>query len=436
MSSILTGPWSYTRASACARALYMEKVIKAPPEPRPERLIGIDRRGLGTVMHEGAEVILKLIIANKPRPNFRDLCHELLRSHLHLSSATGLIGEKLQLFSQTFRCDWNMDEVERDTIIRERVLGTEMRLAVDAHGQPCAFDKCPADGWRGIVDYAESDGETLTIIDHKNRPAMFSKAELLADEQLSGYAHLVSCHFPDQFKAYRIGIHYFEFGYTHVIDIDEDRLESNVFRLQARASAKEVLTKDDIGPEPGYGKCQYCDYIGSCDAGCDYMIGGELAPVDDEQARQTAAKFLVEKERQALRRDALKNFTGEHGEIVLDDKTEVGFHLKTDGVTYEKDKTLRILKKLIDDGKLKGMQLRDFTKLDSELVKKVAKSEAIYEALASARSPKVDTKFDFYRPKKARGVRVVKEGKKTVVHPDDRTTERKTRGRVKSGGKT
>ena len=45
--SVLKGPWSYSRATACSRALFMEKVAKAPPEPRPERFLSIDRRDFG-----------------------------------------------------------------------------------------------------------------------------------------------------------------------------------------------------------------------------------------------------------------------------------------------------------------------------------------------------------------------------------------------------
>lgn len=445
MGTILKGPWSYSRATACARALHMEKVLRAPSEPRPERFISIDRRAFGSILHLGAEQILKAVIAEQRLPDFKTLAQDLLkheergnRVFFHLSPIVDEIEHRLMVFGNSFRCDWDMDVVERDAIIRDQVLGSEMRLAMDGKGGACSFDDCPETGWRGIVDYAEVEGRRLTVIDFKNRPAIFSKAELLQDEQLSCYLHLVTRQYPGQYDEYRVGIYYFEFGYTQIVDLTKDQLVANVRSLHARARAKEALEKEDLGPEPGFGKCQYCDYLASCDAGREYVHGGQLVAMDVDGAQQLANWVMVTDEKLKAAKASLKMFTGEFGPVTLDDKTLVGFSIDDSGVIYDKNTTLRCLNGLIKEGRLEA-KLADFTTLNTTEVKKAVKRAEVFEALAPARTPKVDTKFDFFKPVKRRGVRTQKEGRKTVVHADDRqppTEEapRQTRGRVKAAG--
>jgi hypothetical protein len=441
--SILHGPWSHSRATACPRSLKLEKVDRAAPEPRPERFMDIDRRNFGSLLHDGADQNLASVVKGEGWLNSQDLSQKVLKAEPHLANIVGEIERRIELHALVFRREWGMEIQERDSLIRNNMLGHEMRLAVDAEGNPCSFDDCPPDGWRAIIDYAEDSGERrLLILDNKNRPAIYTNAELKEDEQLSGYLDIVLKHFPGMFDPpYRMGIYYFEFGYNQIVEIDDEQLATNVRRLKARAEHKESLTKDTILPEPGFGKCQYCDYIASCDAGASFMKGGHLAITDMKQAKELASWVMVEDEKLKAAKKALKIFTSEHGAILLDDATRVGHAVSLDGVEYDKDKTLRIIKKLITDGVLSGTKLSEFTSLDLNAVKKVAKSQKVDEALAVARTPKQSQKFEFFRPKKKRGVRTVKEGRKEVIHPEDRdfadddNKPKKARGKVKSGSR-
>jgi hypothetical protein len=432
--------------------MHLEKVLRAPPEPRPERFIGIDRRNFGSLLHEGSDLSLESLVNDNGWPNARDLTQRMISVEVngahpfaHLSGIAGEIERRFELYVNRFRVtDRNMELVERDAFIRSHMIGHEMRLAVDGDGNPCSFDDCPADGWRAIIDYAEVHDGVLTIIDNKNRPAIFPNAELKLDEQLSGYVDLVRAHFPGQFTSYRQGIYYFEFGYTQLVDMTAEEIEANVFRLKARAAHKESLTLEQIAPEPGFGKCQYCDYLHSCDPGKAFTAGGGLMVTDVDQARKLAEWVLVEEEKLSAAKKALKIFTGEFGHVELDDKTLVGHSVSLDGVSYDKDKTLRILKGLITGDKLKG-KLSDFTSLNLNAVKKAAKWEDVDKALEPARSPKAQPKFDFFRPATKKGVKVKKEGRKTVVAPEETKTDfadeeetkppRKSRGKVKSGAR-
>lgn len=440
--SILTGPWSYSRASACARALYMGKVLKAPPEPRPERFLEIDRRDLGTVLHLGAETMIRAMIKSRPREDADALALRLLateegdlRPFAPLAPAITDIARSLDRFYARFRMQDFEDVETRDAWVRDHCLDSEWKLAVDADGRSCAFDACPESGWRGIIDYAEVDGETLTIIDFKNRPAIFADSELRVDEQLSGYHDLARAQAPSRIKNNVLGIYYFEYGHTQTLSLDDQQIADNVARLRSRARAKESLALDQIGPEPGYGKCQYCDYLNSCQAGREYIAGAPLTPTDRDQARQTAAWVLVQEEKLKAAKDALKAFTGEFGAVDIDDKTSLGYSRPREGVVYDPELSLRILKQLIVEGHVKA-KLHDFVSLDVEAVKKAARDKVVYEALAPARSPKTSVKFEFFKPVKNEAVTVVKEGLKTVAAPVvvEQQPARKTRARVKGGG--
>jgi len=433
--SILKGPWSYSRATMCSRAMYKRYVTRAPPEPRPEEFFDIDRRAFGSILHECADDMIKGLVKNGGWPDVKKMVNHHLtlvdehgeRPFFHLLSETAEIERRMQLFVHNFRCDWDMDLHARDELLIHNILGNEMKLGLTLDNKPCSFDDCSIDGLRGFVDYAEEDGDTLVIIDFKNRPAIFSKAELLRDEQLSCYLHLVDCHEHHRFKKFVVGIYYFEFGYTQLVDIEPEQVHENVDRLRARARVKESLEIKQIGPEPGFGKCQYCDYLASCEVGKESSENSRLVAMDKNAARELAQWLLVEEEKLKAVKKSLNKFTAEFGPIELDDKTQVGHSLSDTGFDYDKKQTLRVINKLLARGEVEG-SLSDFVNLNTQAVKKLTKKHD--DVLSGVRKPVSKTKFEFFRPANKTGVRKVKDGRKSVVHPQDM---RKTRARVKRG---
>lgn len=437
----LTGPWSYSRATSCSLALYKEKVLRLPPEPRPERLTEIDRTDFGSALHLGANAVLRAVLAQDLGDDFpwspetraaaragrqvtpQTLAGELVSVYGHLSPIVGEIADRLTVFRNRFRLQRDATHDERDTAIRDQIVFCEHALAVTADGRPAPFDGCPEDGWRGKIDYAEDDGHgTLTVIDFKNRPAMFSDAELRASEQLSCYLWMTTCHYP-QFQRLRAGIYYFQFGVTQIVDMDRETMMANIARLRARADHKARLAKESISAEPGFGKCQYCRYLMSCEAGNRAVEPSLLVPTDKDSALATARWLVVNEERVDAARKALKAYTAEHGPLGLDDDTQVGFSA-AERVRYDKDQTLRILKTLVDGGKVDG-KLSQFTALDLAEVKKAARDKVVDQALEPARSREMETKFDVFRPQKRVAL---KPGPKTAAGSGDR----KVTGRVKT----
>jgi hypothetical protein len=441
--SVLQGPWSYTRASSCSLALYKERVLKMPPEPRPERIMSIDRTLFGSVLHLGASAILRCLVRQEltddfpwsqglretaaagRRPDIRALASELVAGASELAPLVGEVERRLLLFVNRFRADRESTSDETSSFITQRMIVCEHNLAVRANGSRCSYDECPPDGWRGKIDYAEDGGDgLLTVIDFKNRPAMYSDSELRSHEQLSLYLWFVSCHYP-QFTKFRVGIYYFEFGATQFVDLSREEMLANVDRLRARAAFKTTLTAETLAAEPGFGKCQYCSYLMSCSAGNRVVEPSILVPTDLESAMATARWLVVNEERVSSAKLSLKAFTQEYGPLTLDDETSIGFSA-SEKTVYDKDATLRALKSLIDAGKIDG-KLSQFTSLNMAEVKKAAKSEIVDKALESARSREMDTKFEVFRAKKRVAI---KPGAK------DTNNDRKVSGRVKSAARS
>lgn len=437
---VLQGPWSYTRASACSLALYKDKVLRLPREPRPERLLSIDRTLFGSVLHLGASAILRCLVRQEltddfpwspdvresaaagRRPDIKAMAAELVTGNSELAPVVDDVEKRLQLFVDRFRADRESTIEERDSYVSQRMIVCEHSLAVRGNGTRCAYVDCPPDGWRGKIDYAEDGGDgLLTVIDFKNRPAMYSDAELRTHEQLSLYLWFVSCHYP-QFTKFRVGIYYFEFGATQFVDLSREEMTANVDRLRSRAAFKETLTEETVAAEPGFGKCQYCDYLMSCDAGNRVVEPSLLVPTDRDSALATARWLVVNEERVKAVRMALKAFTQEYGPLSLDDETSVGFSAGEKTV-YDKNATLRILKALIESGKIDG-RLSRFTSLDLAEVKKAAKAEVVDTALEPARSRGMKTEFEIFRPKK-----------RVAVRPGD-NNDRRVTGRVKSAARS
>jgi len=413
---VLHGPWSHSRASACSLSLYKEKVLKAPPEPRPERLVSIDRRGLGSMLHEAAEFNVMALANGEVWPDQRQLAGQIVASNYqHLAPEIDGIERRLLMFRDRFRVDRDMDLRDRDKYVRERVFGHEMRLAVDGKFAPLpgdkGFDNCPPDGWRGIIDYAEVLGEGhVLILDYKNRPAMFSDGELKTNEQVAGvYPRLFRAHYP-QFNKFSVGIYYFEFGVTQIIEVTAEDLDENFSRTAAQARHKESLLLENIGPEPGFGKCQYCDYIGSCEPGTKAVEPGMLVPTDMASARDVGRWLIVNEEKVKAARSALRAFTAEHGPVVIDEQTAIG-HALNDKTDYDKAAVLKILKE-------KGLKPTDFVNLDKRALAKIP--EEVSKALEPTITRYQETEFEIFRAKK-----------KTAVKVEAKSTSRKVAARVK-----
>lgn len=425
---MLTGPWSYSRAMECARAHYLGRVLKAPPEPRPERFTDIDRRALGSVLHEVVAKILSELAEGRQWPDVAPLVKLVVGKkeedkypYAHLASAIPEIEARLEKFRALFRTDEETDADERDEVVRQQIVGSELRLAMTSDGRPCDYDSCPADGWRGVVDYAEYDGQTLTIIDFKNRPAIYTEVELRANEQLSCYMTLFLAHYPKKENtSLRFGIYYLEYGHTQIIDVTPEQVAENMARLRSRAEIKSAMT--DPVPEPGFGRCQYCDYLASCPAGQRFVDGGLLAPMDMSQALDSARWLMVNEERIKAVKAGLRAFTAEFGPVALDEQTSLGYSLSVGGVVYDKNLALRVIKKMTEEKKAPGT-LADYVSLNLTEIKKAAKRAEVDDALACARSPKIKPEFDFFRP-------LTHEG----VVPGDKPTSRQTKARVKGGG--
>ena len=199
-------------------------------------------------------------------------------------------------------------------------------------------------------------------------------------------------------------------GVTQIIEVTSEEIDENFTRTAAQARHKESLTIEQIAPEPGFGKCQYCDYIGSCEPGGKAVEPGMLVPTDMASARDVGRWLIVNEEKVKAARGALRAFTAEHGPIVIDEQTSIG-HALSDKSDYDKVAVLKILKE-------KGLKTTDFVNLDKRALAKV--SDEVAKALEPTITRYQETDFEIFRAKK-----------KTAVKVEAKSTSRKVAARVK-----
>lgn len=395
---VLHGPWSYSRAVSCSQKLSWEKVDRLEPTGRPSDISGTDRRALGKAKHVGAEIMLQGMLKKGKWPIPRKVASYVLRQegYRHLSEFVGTIGVDLERFTEELRFDPGL------------MLGSELELAIDGKGESCNFWECPEDGWRGITDYAQM-GEMLEITDYKNRPATFSKDELRRDMQLSKYAFLTAVLYPqarDVDKA-SLGIYYFELGIHQQVEVTWGQIDENFARLQAMAKHKEKLLGEEIVPEPGWGKCQYCDYLMKCDGG-QAIMDTKKVPADNESAIRMAKMLFVMEEKVSSMRKALNARTAEHGPVLIDNDTGYGHE-----VCEEKSYDVRAIAKKL---KAAGQDPFDVLRVGAAELKKAAgRDKALFESIEEDITVTKKTTFKSYRPRKKEAVKIETKSVKARV---------------------
>ncbi len=328
--------WSHSAANMCSLSLFNQDG-GVPPTGRPDRIVSLDRRDQGSFLHDSAYTCMRLLKSRKQWPVARKVVDLLLNKgpYTHLAVHVGELIRKIDLFQKKFR--FNGEFVLTN--------GGEMPICVTADGNVVAYDNPPPGAWRGRIDWPEMDvTNQLRIIDYKNRPAVYPKAELIENGQLSGYAVALSRLYPQvRERPLLQGIYYFEYGITDEVEISWAQADENFAIEMSKVRHKTSLTVDLIRPEPGFGRCQYCDYLNSCPEGLSLLDDKQSAPVDDESAKSLGRKIFVVGEVYDAGRKALKKYVDEHGPVRLDEETGYG-NVVGEEKEYDVKEIARVLK--------------------------------------------------------------------------------------------
>lgn len=415
--------WNQTSAKSCSQNLLWLAQGYVPEHVRPDRLVAVDRRNMGTALHDFARLSLHLLFERGKWPNVERTLHAVLArgggrdtqddpmGYMRGPGFQGLldvVGEllpKARMFQERFEFD------------ADARIGSEHFVAVDAEGDVASYFDVPKGGYHGRIDWAEMAPKSaakpnqLRVIDFKNYPAIHPRAEIRAHEQLSFYAWMLAKHYPQVLKQpARIGIYYFEYGVTNEEELTWAEIDANVERLMARIRHKRALRIVDVRPEPGFGRCQYCDFIGDCADG-KAMLDNKLgAIVDNESAKQAARSLFVIDELRKATSEALKAYCKEHGPVRIDGDAGYGFVSKS-----ESEYDVKGIAKLLKDN---GVDPWQVVRIDKDALDKATKdSEVLQKAVQTlVRVSRDGTTFKAFKPK---------DESKVVATP-------KVRGRVKA----
>jgi hypothetical protein len=387
--------WSHSSANSCSLTLFNRDILQMDPTGRPDRIVSLDRRDQGSFLHEASYMSMKLLMQRQQWPVARKVAELLLNKgpFSHMVHHVGEFTKKIDLFQRKFLFN------TQNALTK----GGEMAICIDKEGNIASFDQPPPGSWRGRIDWPELD-ETgqLRIIDYKNRPAVYPRAELIENGQLSGYGVALSRHYPQvRARPLKQGIYYFEYGITDEVEISWEQADENYAIEQAKTRHKMSLTRAMVRPEPGFGRCQYCEYLNSCPEGLSLLDDKQSAPVDEETAKSLGRKLFVVGEIYDAGRKALKKFVDEHGPVKLDEETGYG-NVITEDKDIDTKEVARILKK---NGQDPWTVLRvatdDFKKLlealdENEQTKKIA------DELRACIKVREKTTFKEFKPKRAK----------------------------------
>jgi hypothetical protein len=326
----IKGPMSHSKATSCPMAIKL-KQKKVKPEPRERE--GVDRRDLGKARHEVAKLLIKGYLARREWAPIHKVVAHITKRFPATAEMVGETELKMQAFTENFQ------------FTPENVLGYEWELAVDGDGNECNYKKCPEDGWRGILDYAEAEGDTAHITDFKNQMNIMPKSELGVHSQVAGvYPFLINQAFP-QITKFKVGIFYLEYEFHQIVDLTLEEAMENFRLVQSRGLRLLDLKDEEIFPEPGPGRCNYCDWLEACPVGKESVdANGSFKITSARQALETAKIVEVNEQRVKAQKDALKVWVKEHGNIELDTGIFRGFR-ETTKRDWNKDKLVELATK-------------------------------------------------------------------------------------------
>ena len=381
--------WSHSSASSCPQVLLWRQ-NKFKGSGRPDRIVAIDRRDRGSFLHDAAELSLKTLRTHGKWPVPARVCEHILikggdrgEGYSTMSDVVGELVVKVALFQECFR--FSMDDH----------LGSEWRLCIDPTGQTCSYDDPPVGSWRGKIDWAEiSEAGAIRVIDFKNRPAIHPKSELMSHDQLLGYAWMLGCLYPQARKHHAtIGIYYFEYGVTDEVEVTWDDVDAAMRRQRAKVNRLAGLKVLDVKPEPGFGRCQYCDHLSDCPEGLSLLDDKTSAPVDKETAVALAKQLFVIDELYSASRAALKRYAEEHGPVAISDDTGYGFVVKTE--------TEINTKLVIAELRAAGKDMWPALRIDKDELKKLIRDDKELQVrIGKHTKTREVTRFDSYKPKK------------------------------------
>lgn len=398
--------WSYSSATSCSLQLLWKRRRVQPSARRANSEESESIRAMGSAMHDFARLSMLTLMKTGQWPRADKVAAAVLKSgdgreldgdqmafmrgpgYRIIAHRIDEIIESGMLFFERFR--FNVDDM----------IGIEKSFGVGPDGKPCGYKQTPPGGIRGRIDWVElsapKDGiaSKLRVIDFKNRPAIHADEELRSNEQLSIYAYAMASHYSRSLDSPSSqGIYYLRIGAQKEVSVPWELTTRNVERLMAKIRFKSGLEEKEIKPEPGIGKCQYCEYLVDCPEGRRLIDSEGGVPRSPDTAKDLAKSLFVVSELQGAAMEGLKEYCKENGPVQIDNGTVYGFRLK-------ETRTANIAK-VLDAARASGLDVNDLLSINMKSLKSKMKQHEDFADLiekTGAIEKSTATEFSSYNP--------------------------------------
>lgn len=237
--------------------------------------------------------------------------------------------------------------------------------------------------FRGIVDRLDIKGDMATITDYKTDHQLRPESEVANDFQLAVYAWLVSLEYP-QIKTFNVQLDFVRHNVQRGTTLEKAQLARVSDQIVGLiGQVEQAISKKKFPPKPGH-FCGWCGYSASCPAAKD--IPADVKPITQAEDARKAAEELAILERQvAVRKDALKSWCNQFGNVEANGLTW-GF-FKTNGQSIEDvDGFVRLMNEA-------GMDPRPYLSTNGTKMKKLWNDPRVADGLKSLIVDKSTTRF-------------------------------------------
>ena len=252
----------------------------------------------------------------------------------------------------------------------------EVRFGVNRDDSWDQFDTC--DGFRGIVDGIEVEGEIGTLTDTKTTMHMD-----VPWTQLEVYAAFMSIGHPEV-QEWRLVYDFARFGKIRTSSVLAANL--GTIRKNVWARVKELETTTRFDPQPGL-HCLECPFFSLC----DYRISGVEAVTGREEAVKAVQDICQLEARLKMMRKLLKKFVEVNGRVDAD-KAIADFFMK-ETKTADTPALIKFLKTI-------GLNPVEYVAFPAASLRKLMKDHSISDDVANHITIEQFPKFAIRKKKK------------------------------------
>lgn len=278
-----------------------------------------------------------------------------------------------------------VDKIKEQLVFGDisEVQKSEMKVAVNAAWEPCAYD-APDAFVRGRIDRVDQDADgNLTITDYKTGRRI---DPVEGSNQLRLYARMARAYWPEA-PSITVVLHYLRFGIKRSLTIEDGDMEKGREWIEAVGRNIEKSRVSGYWPATPGQACRGCSIFKNCEA--RKRTGKITPPGDDAEAYALVERLIIiERERTEIR-EALNGFVDAFGSIEVNGMV-LGLFPK-----YSVDWDVRQVADILERH---GLRAYDYLRVDTVALKKaVRRDQSLQADLDAVKSDSSTTALELKR---------------------------------------